>query len=132
MAVSKKSVVDQSTPLSDAKIVGTYVAGSSSGSRYVCVLVGANLNLAVRISPDHTVSARVESPNGAIVNVGPLLEKLGFTMHGDKYASAHTKAIDDLRASMGVAAYIVGIMALAGPCTAMPYADLLTLPGKGA
>ena len=71
--------------LSQAKIVGQVVKGSSASSRYVCVVVGKSLNLAGRVN-GNSLSVRIEPREGKEALLAPLAQQLtalGFTVHKD-------------------------------------------------
>jgi hypothetical protein len=123
--------------LCDAGYVGQLVLASSAESRYVCLLVGAKLNLAARILHGQA-SIRVEPTGGGEVDaaVSALLASQGFTVASNKrYASVHYTPLAAREAVMTVAAHIASLMSVAADSTkgdAVSFVDLVKVPGMGA
>lgn len=81
-------VIQPPIKLSNSKKVGQLVRGTSQGSVYVTIAVGADLRVAARVRPDMAVSIRVE---GEVGKYKSALQAGGFSVGAD-HASAHLNA----------------------------------------
>jgi len=117
MANAKQQVDAEVVKLRQAKKVGQVVSGSSSTSRYVCVAVGKQLNMAARVQ-GNSLSIRIEpweKHETALVAAKMQLASLGITVHDNgNYASVHFSGDDQVKALMGAASFAMGFILING------------------
>lgn len=119
----EKNMNLEPVPLLQATKILQPVHSTSAGSKYYCVALGKDVNMAARMKTQTSVSIRIE---GDIEKVKPLLSMVGVDLK-DGYASMHLSTSDYPDAAKIVGSVIFGM----GKTFHQTTTDITSLYGEG-